>query len=66
VGEAVVSGMITPDNYIVEKSNLSRRDGSLNRPITSYTSDALLMRPYGNIQKNISNQHKKIVLDLEK
>jgi phosphoenolpyruvate synthase/pyruvate phosphate dikinase len=41
VGEVVVSGMITPDNYIVHKVS-------------------------GKITKNISEQSKKLVLDISK
>ena len=41
VGEAVVSGMITPDNYVVSKVS-------------------------GKITKNISEQNKKLVLDINK
>jgi phosphoenolpyruvate synthase/pyruvate phosphate dikinase len=62
--------MITPDNYVVKKSNILDRNRFPTCPniIKSPTqeSDGYKTRPYGDIQKQISTQTKKIVLDIER
>jgi hypothetical protein len=64
LGEAVVSGMITPDNYVVKKGdnseNISCRDGSINRPNNkNHISDANENHIFDTNENHISDAFKQ-------